>query len=459
MDMHTSSILIVEDDHGLRSQLCWHFDQYEIHTAGSREEALEIVRKYRPPIVLQDLGLPPDADNVSEGMKCISEILNINPNCKVLIMTGRGEEENALKAVSLGAHDFFHKPIDTDTLDLIIDRCMKMYQLEERNRSNQASTNTPLPGVITADSKMLDICRLIQKIGPTEISCTLLGESGVGKEVLARSLHATSDRSKKKFLAINCASIPESLIESELFGYEKGAFSGAAKLTKGKIESTNEGTLFLDEIGDMPLNLQAKLLRFLQQRTIQRVGGTQDIPVDVRVVCATNKNLKEMVGEGTFREDLYYRICELEILIPPLRERNDDKALLAEYFLNLYIENNQLNLKGFSQDATAAIKAYEWPGNVREMENRIKTAAIICDNQYVTAADLSLSDKVDAEALTESVHTEATQALKDVRKQAEISAIEQALSSTNNISAAAKALKVSRPTLYDMMKKYGIKQS
>ncbi|WP_419810577.1 PEP-CTERM-box response regulator transcription factor [Bacterioplanoides sp.] len=454
MDIQTSSILIIEDDHGLRSQLGWHLDQYKIYTAGTREEALAIVSKHAPPIVLQDLGLPPDADSVSEGMRCISEILNLNPNCKILVMTGRGEEENALKAISLGAHDFFPKPINTDTLDLIIERCIKIYQLEEQNRLKQTNADAFLSGIITADCKMLEICRLIKKIGPTEISCTLLGESGVGKEVLARSIHATSQRSDKKFLAINCASIPENLIESELFGYEKGAFSGAMKLTKGKIESTNQGTLFLDEIGDMPLNLQAKLLRFLQQRTIQRVGGTQDIDVDVRVVCATNKNLKEMVGEGTFREDLYYRICELEITIPPLRDRNNDKTLLAKHFLEHHIEANQLKLKGFSQDALSAIQAYEWPGNVREMENRIKTAAIICDNLYVTAADLSLSDKVEI-----SEQHETTQALKDVRKHAEIGAIEQALSTTNNISAAAKVLKVSRPTLYDMMKKYGIKHS
>jgi len=456
-DTANNGILIIEDDPGLQKQLCWHFDQYEIYTAASREEALAIFKEYNPFIVLQDLGLPPDEEGTSEGFACIEEILSINPNSKIIVMTGRSEHENAVRAIQLGAFDFFAKPIDTNNLDLIIERSLRMYHLETMARSNQASESSGLDGVIANSPNMLDLCRLIRKIAPTDITCSLLGESGVGKEVMAKAIHNHSDRKNNKFLAINCASIPENLIESELFGYEKGAFSGALKQTSGKLESTNKGTILLDEIGDMPLNLQAKLLRFLQEKAIQRVGGNEEIPVDVRVICATNKNLKEMVAEGTFREDLYYRICEIELFIPPLRERGQDKILLANYFLEKLSKDNKLNIKGFNQDAINTIHAHHWPGNVRELENKLKTAAIMCENQLISATDLRLGTApVTEDASIET--NEMPSALKEIRKQAEISAIEKAIASTDNISAAAKFLQISRPTLYDMMKKYNIKQ-
>jgi len=448
-------ILIVEDDQGLMKQLCWHFDQYEIITAGDVESALNAARKYKPSIVLQDLGLPPNPEGVSEGMNCISQILNILPNCKILVMTGRSEEENAMKAVELGAYDFFHKPIDTDELDLIIERVVRLNQLEEKNRQKQSESNDSLPNLITSDSRMLDICKLIYRIAPTQVTCTLLGESGVGKEVLARAFHLVSPRKDENFMAINCAAIPDNLMESELFGYEKGAFSGAAKQTIGKIESANGGTLFLDEIGDMPLSLQVKLLRFLQQRTIQRVGGTKEIPVDVRVVCATNKNLKEMIQRGDFREDLYYRICEMEINIPPLRERQSDKILLAKHFLEKTVQEYQLNIKGFTEEAILSIVAYDWPGNVREMENRLKTSAIMCSNNHLGADDLLFEDEETTDSNGAPVSAKL-QPLKETRRNAEVNAITQAIAATENISAAAKLLGISRPTLYDMIKKYNI---
>ncbi len=449
-------ILIVEDDQGLLKQLCWHFDQYEIVTASDVDNALKSAKEYKPSIVLQDLGLPPDPEGVTEGMKCISQLLNTLPNCKILVMTGRSEEENAMKAVELGAYDFFHKPIDTDELDVIIERVVRLNQLEEKNRQKQSESNDTLPNLITNDPSMLDICKLIFRIAPTQVTCTLLGESGVGKEVLAKAFHLVSPRKDEKFMAINCAAIPDNLMESELFGYEKGAFSGAAKQTKGKIESANGGTLFLDEIGDMPLNLQVKLLRFLQQRTIQRVGGTDEIPVDVRVVCATNKNLKDMIQSGNFREDLFYRICEMEINIPPLRDRQSDKILLAKHFLDKTIQEYQLNIKGFTEEAVQVIASYDWPGNVREMENRLKTSAIMCSNTYLGADELMIGGEDNSPSDNSEVIPAKLQPLKETRKSAEVNAITQAIAATDNLSAAAKLLGVSRPTLYDLIKKYNI---
>lgn len=444
------TILIVEDDEGLLKQLCWHFDQYEIITASTRAEALAAAKQYTPTIILQDLGLPPDPDGVSEGMKCIQSLLSLQPNCKILVMTGRSEEKNALKAIELGAYDFFPKPINTDTLDLIIERVIRVHSLEEKNRQNRISSSSSIPNLITADPIMLDVCNLVRKIAPTPITCTILGESGVGKEVIAKALHNLSERADKPFMAINCAAIPDNLMESELFGYEKGAFSGAIKQTIGKIEAAEGGTLFLDEIGDMPPSLQVKLLRFLQQRVIQRVGGVKEIEIDVRVVCATNKNLKSMIESGDFREDLFYRICEMEIDIPPLRNRQGDKTLLARHFLDRVNQESNLNIKGFTEEALNAINQYDWPGNVREMENRLKTSAIMCNNNYLGMDELLIEQKA------EGVSTDQLKTLKETRTHAEIGAITQAIAATNNLSAAAKLLGISRPTLYDMIKKHEI---
>jgi two-component system NtrC family response regulator len=446
MKMEKDKLLIVEDDVGLQSQLRWHFDQYEVVIASNREEAINAIRLHEPPLVLQDLGLPPDDEGVDEGFKCIQEISALSPSTKIIVMTGNADYENAVRAVAMGAYDFYQKPVNPDTLDLILQRAFQIYRLERENRLLQEQQQSPLDGVIACDAKMVKICRMIEKLAPSSVTCTLTGESGTGKEVLAKALHNCSPRKDKRLIAINCAAVPENLMESELFGYEKGAFTGANKRTLGKVETANHGTLFLDEIGDMPLMLQAKLLRFLQERTIERLGGREEIPVDVRVVCATNKNLKQMVEEGTFREDLYYRICEMEIHIPPLRERHGDKLLLARHFLKKSAQQNNAAVTGFTPECTEMIESYDWPGNIREMENRIKRGVVMADEKLISSDDLGLMSE-----------NELTLNLREVRYKAERAAILRALTMTDyNISSTAKLLGVTRPTLYDLIKKYNI---
>lgn len=441
-----ATLLIVEDDHGLQSQLRWHFDQYDTIFADNRQDAVAALRLHEATVVIQDLGLPPDEDGVDEGFKCIEDILRISPQSKIIVMTGKTDHENAIRAVGMGAYDFYHKPVDPNTLDLIVQRAFHIFNLEAENRHLMATAASPLEGLITNDPQMLKICRQLEKISPTTVTCTLLGESGTGKEVMARGIHQLSPRKNNRFIAINCAAVPENLIESELFGYEKGAFTGANKQTIGKVETANEGTLFLDEIGDMPLNLQAKLLRFLQERVIERIGGRSEISVDVRVICATNKNLQKMVSEGTFREDLFYRICEMTIDIPPLRARQGDKVLLARHLMHKFSKEHAQQVNGFTTDAIESIESYSWPGNIREMENKIKRAVIMADGKHITREDLGL-----AEAGELSLN------LRHVRQEAEINAILRALSMTdNNISAAAKLLGVTRPTFYDLIKKYNM---
>jgi two-component system NtrC family response regulator len=440
------TLLIIEDDTGLASQLRWHFDQYNVVLATDRPDAIAAIRQHEPAVVLQDLGLPPDDEGVTEGFKCVQEIMRLAPSTKIIVITGNHDYENAVRAVALGAYDFYQKPINADTLNLIVERAYHIFELEQQNFRLREQRTSPLAGVIASDPQMLRICRTIEKVAPTNVTCTLLGESGTGKEVFARAVHNLSPRSDKRFVAINCAAVPENLMESELFGYEKGAFTGAVKRTLGKIELAHEGTLFLDEIGDMPLPLQAKLLRFLQERVIERVGGREEIAVDVRVVCATNKNLEAMVAENTFREDLYYRICEMVIEIPPLRERQGDKILLARHFLEKFAEQHERKIGGFSAEAAEAIEGYQWPGNIREMENKIKRAVIMCENKYITPMDLALVTP-----------NELSINLRYVRQEAERIAIKQALSMTEgNYSAAAKLLGITRPTLYDLVKKYDI---
>jgi two-component system, NtrC family, response regulator len=444
MQNQKPKLLIIEDDLGLQSQLRWHFDQYETVFAENRQDGIAALRLHEAEVIIQDLGLPPDVDGVDEGFKCIQEILRISPNSKIIVMTGKTDQENAIRAVAMGAYDFYQKPVDPTTLDLIVQRAFHIFELENVNRRLQFAQQEPLEGLITNDSIMLKICRQLEKISPTNVTCTLLGESGTGKEVLARAIHNLSPRKNKRFIAINCAAVPENLIESELFGYEKGAFTGANKTTLGKVETANEGTLFLDEIGDMPLNLQAKLLRFLQQRVIERVGGRQEIPVDVRVICATNKDLESMVKEGQFREDLFYRICEMTINIPPLRNRIGDKVLLARHFKLRFAKEYSQQVTGFTPDAIAAIESHDWPGNIREMENKIKRAVIMADGKYITRDDLGLAEAGDL-----SLN------LRHVRQEAERTALLRALSMTdNNFSAAAKLLGITRPTLYDLLKKF-----
>jgi two-component system NtrC family response regulator len=441
-------LLIVEDDPGIQSQLKWCFEDYEVLIAEDRAGAINELRRHEPPVVLQDLGLPPDDSGVEEGFAALQEVLTLAPHTKVVVVTGHGDQDNAVKAVGFGAYDFYQKPVDVDTLQLIVQRAFQLHDLEAENRRLAAERgNSPLDGIIAASDAMLKVCRMVEKVAPTDATTLLLGESGTGKELLARALHSMSPRKDEPFVAINCAAIPDTLLESELFGYEKGAFTGAVKQTPGKIEHASGGTLFLDEIGDMPLPLQAKLLRFLQERIVERLGGRTEIPVDTRVVCATNQILAEAMQHKTFREDLYYRISEITIQIPPVRERHGGRILLAKHLLHRFASRENRNLKGFSDDAQDAIDAYSWPGNVREMENRIKAAVIMADGKFVTADDLGISPDRDPPTLN----------LRSVRQVAETQAIRQAvIRADGNISRAAELLGVSRPTLYDLMEKYGI---
>ena len=448
--IHNPQLLIIEDDPGVQSQLKWCFEGYNVHISGSSNEAIEYFRAHKPPVVTLDLGLPPDPANVSIGFSVLEEIRMISPQVKIIVVTGNDDRENALKAIELGAYDFYQKPIDPDVLKIIIDRAYNLYMLEEENRKlSSMSKSSPLDGLITNSPEMLKITRLIEKLAPTDATTLLLGESGTGKEVLARSIHKLSLRKDNAFLAINCAAIPETLLESELFGYEKGAFTGATKQTQGKLELANGGTLFLDEIGDLPMSLQAKLLRFLQERVIERVGGRKVIPLDLRIICATHQDLKGMIEKGAFREDLFYRVSEITINIPPLRERAGDAVLLAKAFLARFSKESKTNIKGFTQEALDAIDTYSWPGNVRELENKVKRAIIMADGVMVTPEELQL----------DVVKTGVTLNLKEAREKVEAEIIMRALNRVNgNISKASELVGVSRPTLYDLMDKYNIKQ-
>lgn len=450
--MTQKTLLVVEDDPGLQKQLRWCFEDCEVLIAGNRENAIAALRRQRPAVVVLDLGLPPDPANVGEGFATLEEILRLIPETKVVVVTGNEDRENGLRAIRMGAFDFYHKPVDGEILKIIVDRAWRMFGLERENALLAAGrAGSPLEGVIAASPEMLKVCRTIEKIAPSDMTVMLLGESGTGKEILARALHALSARREKPFIAINCASIPENLLESELFGYEKGAFTGAVKQTPGKIEGADGGTLFLDEIGDLPIPLQPKLLRFLQERVIERVGGRAEIPVDVRVICATHQNIAEMIQQGGFREDLYYRLGEISIRIPALRERNGDAVMLARALLRNYTTQYKSKARGFSQDALHAIEHHAWPGNVRELMNRIKRAAIMAEGSLITPEDLEIA--------AEGVESTPVN-LREVREHAERLAITRALHHTDgNVSQAAILLGVSRPTLYDLMIRYGLKQS
>ncbi len=443
-------ILLVEDDPGLQKQLKWSLADYELVVAADRDSAIAQLRRHEPPVVLLDLGLPPDVDGATEGLAALQQILSLAPATKVIVVTGNLDRANAVQAIRLGAYDFFQKPFDPDVLALMIARALHVHALEIENRQLIAKQGgSPLAGLITASDSMLKVCRTVEKVAPANATVLLLGESGTGKEVLARGVHELSPRANKKFVAINCAAIPDTLLESELFGYEKGAFTGAAKQTIGRIEYANDGTLFLDEIGDLPMPLQAKLLRFQQERVIERLGGRGEIPVDVRVVCATHRDLASMIREGSFREDLYYRLSEITVKIPPLRERPGDAVLLAQALLKRYARELGRSIKGFTADALAALESHAWPGNVREMENLIKRSAIMADGTQITAADLGL-DITDVEAQPFN--------LRHARENAERLAISRALAHTDgSIAQAAELLGVTRPTLYDLMAKIGLK--
>jgi len=450
-DQKLRPLLIVEDDPALQKQLRWSFDKFEALTASDRESALAQLHRNNPAVVTMDLGLPPDADSVSEGFLLLEQILATAPDTKVIVLTGQNDQANALRAIALGAYDFFAKPFEPELLALTIDRAFRLFDLQQENRRLQAMQHpAALSGLLTRDGEMIRTCRTIEKVANTNATVLLLGESGTGKEVLARGLHEASSRKSERFVAINCAAIPENLLESELFGYEKGAFTGATKTTLGKIETANGGTLMLDEIGDLPHALQAKLLRFLQERVVERVGGRNEIPVDVRIVCATHQDLKALIREGRFREDLFYRLAEIVITIPPLRNRPGDPALLAHAFVNRFAtEQNRGNLT-LADDAVRAIEAHLWPGNVRELENCIKRAVIMADGSQITRDDIGLTPAVNDE--------NAFIDLRRVRDEAERTAVVTALGRANgNLARAAEILGISRPTLYDIMHRVGLR--
>jgi two-component system NtrC family response regulator len=446
-----SPLLIVEDDPALRTQMTWALEEYRPVSAADREEALAQVRRHRPAVVTMDLGLPPHAEEPVEGFRLLGEILSAAPHTCVIVLTGQNERANALTAIGMGAYDFYSKPFQPELLKLMIERAYRLHELQAENRRLQASRGAaPLGEILTRDAQMTRVCGTIEKVAGTGATVMLLGESGTGKELLARGVHSLSARKEARFVAINCAAIPENLLESELFGYERGAFTGAAKQTPGKIELAHRGTLFLDEIGDLPAALQAKILRFLQDRTIERLGGRHEIAVDVRVVCATHQDLRAMIAQGRFREDLYYRLAEIVVAIPPLRERKGDAVLLAHAFARQYAAEHKRGSVTLLPDAVAAIEAHAWPGNVRELQNCVKRAVIMAEGHALRAADFGLA----------APPGDALPTLKDVREDAEREAIVRVLSRSNgNLSRAADMLGISRPTLYDLLNRFGLKEA
>ncbi|WP_028641333.1 PEP-CTERM-box response regulator transcription factor [Novosphingobium acidiphilum] len=445
-------LLIVEDDPGLQAQLKWAYEDFDVLIAGDRQSAITLLRAEEPPVVTLDLGLPPDPDGVTEGFALLDEIMAIKPDTKVIVASGHGARESALRAIQRGAYDFYAKPVDIDAIGLIVRRALHVWKLELENRllAIRAPDNHRVLGrLLTASPEMVKVARTIERVANTNVSVMLLGASGTGKELLARGLHDASPRAKGAFVAINCAAIPENLLESELFGHEKGAFTGAVKTTEGKIEQASGGTLFLDEVGDIPLQLQVKLLRFLQERTIERIGGRRSIDVDTRIVCATHQNLDAMIADARFREDLYYRLAEIVVRIPALAERTGDAVLLARAFLSRFAAEMNPAVRGFAPDALTAIDAWGWPGNVRELENRVKRAVIMADGKLVTAADLDLAEPVAAD--------DQTLNLKSAREATDRRMIRHALArSEGNISGTARLLGISRPTLYDLLKQYDL---
>jgi two-component system, NtrC family, response regulator len=438
-------ILLVEDDVGLKKQMTWALDPFEVSAASSREEAIGLFREHGGfRIVVLDLGLPPDPDGASEGLAILGEILALDPRTKVIVASGNSDRANAVAAVGKGAFDFIAKPVDIDLLKIVIERARRMCDLEEENQQLRKAATRGAGSFIFTSPQMAAVQRVVERAGPSDLSILVTGETGTGKELVAKAIHDVSPRKAQKFAAINCASIPENLLESELFGHEKGAFTGAVKQTLGKVEIADKGTLFLDEIGDMPLSLQAKMLRFLQDQKFERVGGRASISVNVRVIAATNKPLEEMIKEGTFREDLYYRFNGIKIVLPPLRERDGDALMLAHHFIHLFSRANYRNFRGLSEDAVQAINGHSWPGNVRELENRVKRAVVMAEGQLITAIDLDLaapgetSLDLDLRAQTQRLERRLVQ---------EAMAVSQ-----GNVSKAAKLLGVSRPHLYSITK-------
>ncbi|UXH80212.1 PEP-CTERM-box response regulator transcription factor [Roseateles amylovorans] len=452
MSAQPPSLMIVEDDLALQKQLKWSMDRFESVTADDLASAVLQFRRHKPAVVTMDLGLPPDQDSVSEGFKLLEKLIELEPATKVIVLTGQNDQNNALRAIRLGAYDFLAKPVDPDMLVLTVERALRLHELQQENqRLLDQQDGEPAGKLLTRDPQMLRLCRTIERVASSDATVLLLGESGTGKEVLAQTLHDASKR-KGRFVAINCAAIPEALLESELFGYERGAFTGATKTTVGKIETANGGTLMLDEIGDLPMPLQAKLLRFLQERNIERLGGRQEIAVDVRIVGATHQDLKAKIAQGLFREDLYYRLAEIVVDIPPLRDRIGDAVLLSHAFLRRFCAEQRRSILRLSDEAIRSVEAHRWPGNVRELQNLMKRASIMADGDRITPEDLGLPSPETTPADQNDLD------LRTVRERAERQAVVAALARTDgNIAKASDLLGVSRPTLYDLMNRLGIK--
>jgi two-component system NtrC family response regulator len=449
MAPNETPLLIVDDDAGLLRQLRWAFSDHKVYTASTRQEAIALVEKDPIPVAIVDLGLPPDPDGASEGLATLAEILAVAPATKVIIATGNETREHALRAIALGAYDFYQKPINIDVLQLIVSRAGELFELEAENRRLlEATLASPIDGIIAGSTEMLRVLRTIEKIASTDVAVLLRGESGTGKELLAQAIHKLSARAREPFVPINCAAIPETLLESELFGHEKGAFTGAVKQTIGRIESADGGTLFLDEIGDVPLPMQVKLLRFLQNQVVERIGGRQPLQVNVRIVCATNQDLDLLMAEGRFREDLYYRLNEVTVRVPPLRERAADTVVLASFFMRRFAAEYGRSVRGFGTAALAAMSGYGWPGNVRELENRVKRAVVMTDGPLLSAADLGLVGSGEEPPLL---------GIREARARAEREVLQKALAQAgSNLSQAARLLGISRPTLYDLMQQHQI---
>ena len=458
-------LLVVDDDNGIRKQLKWGLDKiYKVALAEDGRKALELFKKHAPAVVTLDLGLPPDADGASEGLRVLEEILAEGKNTKVIVVSGNEEHKNALAAIGLGAYDYCQKPIELETLKVILSRAFHLAELEAENRRLQeqkAGGGATMQGIFGQCPQMEEIFSIVRKVGSIDVPVLILGESGTGKELIARAIHENSLRKDGPFIPINCGAIPESLLEAELFGHEKGSFTGAQSRVQGKVEFANGGTLFLDEIGDMPLLLQVKLLRFLQEKVIQRVGGREDIEVDARIVAATNINIEEAIKNGEFREDLYYRIGVVTAKLPLLKDRGEDIALLANLFMRRYAHEFKQRVKCFSVASLRAMNGYDWPGNIRELENRVKRAVIMTDSLTIEPTDLGFTAGPEAgveEMTTAGLGFDISgMKLKDARSLVEKKLVTEAMATAEgNVQKAAEALGVSRPTLYDLMKKHGL---
>jgi two-component system NtrC family response regulator len=451
-------LMIVEDSEEIRSQLRWGLGkEYEVLAAGNRQEALALFKRHQPKVVTLDLGLPPDANGSTEGFRCLEEILGLSRSTKVIMITGNEERENALRAVQSGAYDFYGKPVEISELKTIIRRAYHLSAIEAENlrlQSELGKQNQGLGGIIGHSPRMQEVFASIRKVAASDVPVMITGESGTGKEMVARAIHGLSLRKGATFIPINCGAIPENLLESELFGVEKGAFTGAHARVQGKVEYAHKGTLFLDEIGELPLPLQVKFLRFLQEKVIQRVGGREDIVVDARIIAATNRDIVKETEKGTFREDLFYRIAVIHINLPPLRERGGDILLLANLFLKKFSDGFGKRVRGFSAASLKLIESYEWPGNVRELENRVQRAVIMSDSAFLDPEALGFAEKpAKVPELTEM----AGMTLRDARDKTEREIIMTAIENHGgNMAKTAEVLGVSRPTLYDLVKKHNL---